>query len=83
MAFAQVQSFTSKECIESAFEFEIKHKGKFFGLIKNKLRIKKDKCELTVSHKTFLEEKWIVDICRGPVHIKKEDKKMLLRRRKP
>ena len=39
----------------------------------NKVSIKKDECELKISHKTLLKKIWVVDICRSPIHIKQRD----------
>jgi hypothetical protein len=49
---------------------DIKHEGKFFGLIKNNLNIKKKGCLVEVTFKNILETTWKVDVCREPVHIK-------------
>lgn len=64
------KKFTSNECLKSKFETEIKNEGKFFGLIKNKLEIEKDKCEIVIEYKDILETKWKIDLCREPIHIK-------------
>jgi hypothetical protein len=68
------QKFSSKECLVSSFETEIKNDGKFFGLIKNNLLITKTNCEITVKYKNILETSWKVDICREPIHIKLNSK---------
>lgn len=62
--------FSSKECLESSFETIIKSKGKFFGLIKNDLKVKKNKCLIEIRHKGILESIWNIDICREPIHMK-------------
>jgi len=64
------EPFSSKECLEAKFETDIKHEGKFFGLIKNNLNIKKDGCLLEITFKNILETTWKIDICREPIHIK-------------
>jgi hypothetical protein len=64
--------FDYKECINSSFKEEIKHKGKFFGLIKHKLKIQKDHCVIDLKFKKFTEKNWVIDICREPIHIKKK-----------
>ena len=67
-AFAM--SFTSQVCLMGQFEAHIQNEGKYFGLVKNKLSIIKDQCNIKVKHKKILETEWKVDICREPVHIK-------------
>jgi hypothetical protein len=67
---AHARKFTSQACLESKFENTIKHDGKFFGLIKNNLTIKKDKCKIEVSFKNIIPTVWKIDICREPVHMK-------------
>lgn len=62
--------FSSRLCLMSEFDTSIEHEGKFFGLIKNKLDIKKEICLIEINYKNILDTKWIVDICREPVHIK-------------
>lgn len=62
--------FSSRICLMSKYETSIEHEGKFFGLVKNKLSITKDICLIEVQYKNILETKWVVDICREPVHIK-------------
>ncbi len=64
------QKFTSKQCLDAKFETSIKHEGKFFGLIKNNLKIEKSQCIVEIKFKNILETKWLIDICREPIHIK-------------
>jgi len=70
LSFTSSGKFSSDECIKSSFGTEIKHNGKFFGLIKNKLRIEKKECILDIHFDNILETHWKVDICREPVHVK-------------
>jgi len=66
--------FTSKQCLDSSFETLIRNEGRFFGLLKNDLRIKKNQCQveikLSMLRVELLETKWIIDVCREPIHIK-------------
>lgn len=62
--------FSSDECLKSSYEANIEHNGKFFGLVKNKLTIKKEECLVSVTFKNILETKWVVDLCREPIHMK-------------
>lgn len=71
-AFAQ--RFSSDECLRGEFEASIKHDGKFFGLLKNELTIKKNHCVIDIKFKNILETKWLIDICREPIHIKVHSK---------
>lgn len=71
--FAQ-KKFTSVQCLNSDFETKVKNEGKFFGLIKNDLLIKKNKCLIEVTFKGILETVWKVDICREPIHMKVKSK---------
>ncbi len=70
MANTSAAKFSSSECLNSRFTSNIKHDGKFFGLLKNNLTINKDKCKIDVVFKGILETVWKVDICREPIHMK-------------
>jgi hypothetical protein len=66
-------TFTEKECLDSTYKTEVSHKDKrTFGMAKTKLSVSKDKCEITVSHEKlkFFKNRWIIDVCREPIHIK-------------
>lgn len=64
--------FSDMDCLNGNFETTVAHKGKPFGIHKVKLKIKKQGCEITISHEKlkFLKKQWLVDVCRGPIHIK-------------
>jgi hypothetical protein len=62
--------FTSQDCMKSRFSAQIKHEGKFFGLLKNHLSINKDKCKMDIIFRGILETVWKIDICREPIHVK-------------
>lgn len=62
--------FTSEQCVQAKFKTQIGHDGKFFGLIKNELKLQKEECIIHISFKNVLETKWKIDICREPIHIK-------------
>jgi len=68
------KKFSSQECLEAKFSTEIINQGKFFGLLKNKLNIEKERCLLTIKFKSILEKTWVIDLCREPVHMKVTDK---------
>ena len=73
VSFNCYSMYSEKECLDSAFSASVSHKNKkTFGMAKTKLEVKKDKCEITVSHEKlkFVKNKWKIDVCREPVHIK-------------
>ena len=73
--YAQTETpFTAKECLEASFDSDIQAEGQLFGLIKNDLKIHKDKCLITVNYKRILETTWLVDVCREPIHMKVTEK---------
>lgn len=62
--------FSSEECLNSKYDTQIKHKGKFFGLVENKISIQKKQCLIKVKFKGILETTWKIDVCREPIHMK-------------
>ncbi len=66
--------YTDNECLNSSFDVEIQRKGSLFGLLPNKFIVEKDKCTISIQQVKwkYLKSKWIVDVCREPIHIKKE-----------
>ena len=76
LSFSQlsVASFTDMECIDSNYTTEVKHKGQPFGLTENILKVSKDRCVVTIEHEKlkYMKNKWILDVCRGPVHVKSD-----------
>lgn len=73
MALTSNAMFSDNDCIQSNFTSEIIHKADIFGLLERKLVISKDGCQIDISHEKFkyLKKSWTIDICRGPVHLKK------------
>ena len=69
-------SFTPdlQECLDLSVDLEVSHKAFPLGLTQKNLSIQKRYCEISIQHKwiKFFESSWIVDVCRTPVHIKKE-----------
>lgn len=65
-------AFTDMECINSAFESVVSHKGQPFGLTNTKLKVSKENCLITIEHNElkYVNKKWEVDVCREPIHIK-------------
>lgn len=72
--FAKEKAFDTAECLKSQFEVSLKHKGSLFGLLPVKMSVKKNLCELEVNFKKYLPKKWVIDICREPVHLKLDSK---------
>ncbi len=66
-------SFSTNECLKKDFNVQVDHKGFPFGLLEVKLAIEKQGCNITVSHQKYkyMNSQWMIDVCRGPVHIKK------------
>ena len=64
--------FSTSECLEEEFKLVVSHRGWPLGWSENILNLQKDKCIITVEHNRlrFIDRKWIVDVCREPVHIK-------------
>jgi len=69
----KIYSFTTNECLKKDFSVQVDHKGHPFGMFDVKLGIEKQGCVITVSHQKYkyINSKWMIDTCRGPVHIKK------------
>ncbi len=65
-------SFSGTDCFDSSFEVGVSHKSFPFGLLEKSLTVTKKGCELTFAHNQwkYLNKKWVVDICRDPIHIK-------------
>lgn len=68
--FAHAAKFSSKECLDAKYNSVIEHKGKFFGLLENKLSFYKEQCNIEVRFKGILETIWKIDVCREPMHMK-------------
>jgi hypothetical protein len=68
--FASELKFTTDQCLNSNFEITVEHNAALFGVIKKRLEIKKDKCQIEFFHKRFIPSKWVVDVCREPIHLK-------------
>jgi len=69
----KIYSFSTNECLKKDYSVQVNHKGFPFGLLEVKLGIEKQGCNITVSHQKYkyLSTRWMIDVCRGPVHIKK------------
>lgn len=65
-------SFTGTECFNSTFDVSVTHKSHPFGLLTKTLSVKKNKCEIEISHNQYKyhNRSWVIDVCRDPIHIK-------------
>ncbi len=64
-------AFTDQACLMQDFEVTITKSNNFLRFLMPTLTLKKAACELTVEQKRWRWSKtWIIDVCRGPVHIK-------------
>ncbi len=75
ISFNTYSMFTDMECLQSSYTTTVKHKTSPFGLLENVLLLDKKGCFMSVKYSKykFLHDKWVVDVCRGPIHIKKGD----------
>jgi hypothetical protein len=61
-----------EECFAQDFSLMVKHKAKPFGLFESILSVNKEKCVITVNtiKYKYLKKRWVIDVCREPIHIK-------------
>ena len=71
-AAASLSEISLVSCLAEDFEVKISHKAFPFGLFSRILTVVKEKCELTIDYEShrFIKKKWVIDVCREPVHIK-------------
>ncbi len=71
-SFKLLASIDGNLCLQSNFSSQVSHKGFPFGMTQNVLKLSKNNCEIILEHKKlkFIKNKWLVDICRTPIHIK-------------
>ena len=69
-----VYSFSGTDCFNESYDVNVVHKSFPFGLLTKSLGIKKKGCELIITHNQYkyMNSKWLIDVCRNPVHIKTE-----------
>lgn len=67
-------AFLGTDCFESNYDVSVTHKSFPFGLLQKTIDVTKKGCELSITHNQwkYHNRKWIVDICRDPIHIKSE-----------
>ena len=66
------QAFNATDCLQSNYQTEVSHKLPPFGILEKTLKISKNKCEIQVETNRwwFFSTHWMIDVCRGPIHIK-------------
>src|SRR5688572_27955839 len=71
-------SFTDKECLDSQFKIQIKHKAGPLGIFEKGLTMEKTACIIKIVETKwkFSSNDWLIDVCRGPIHIKKDLKRV-------
>ena len=74
LSHASFKNFSKQNCINTNFDLSVSHPAYPLGLANNIIRIKKDNCEILISHERlkFLKNNWLIDVCRLPIHIKKK-----------
>ena len=70
--FTYADSFSDMDCFSSDFEVSVSHKVKPFGMFENVIALTKNRCVITIETERFkfMKDRWIIDICREPIHIK-------------
>ncbi|MCK5883164.1 MAG: hypothetical protein KAG61_05705 [Bacteriovoracaceae bacterium] len=65
-------AFTDSACLKSSFDTTVSHKSFPLGFADTTINVKKDGCVITILHKKmkYMKKKWVIDVCRGPIHIK-------------
>ena len=65
--------FEGRECLKTNFDIKLVRPLGLFGLFESKLDISKDKCNFILYLEKYKIQKtrWSIDICRGPVHLKR------------
>lgn len=67
------QEFDEERCFRESFSLSLKRNVGPFGVGKRVVNFKKEKCALTLNYQSFQQKKtkWVIDVCREPIHIKK------------
>lgn len=65
-------TFTDSACLKSSFDTKVSHKSFPLGFADTVLNVKKEGCVITIGHEKmkYMKKRWIIDVCRGPIHIK-------------
>jgi len=71
VAFEALPMFTSMECVSQSFSGSFAIEKGPFGLLPLKMNVKKNRCIIDIEYDVITNTHWIIDLCREPVHIKK------------
>ena len=63
-------AFEDHACLMQDFSFSIKRPSKMLDFFTPTLTLTKSACELTIEQRWRWAKTWVVDVCRGPIHIK-------------
>ena len=65
-------AFEDSQCMRNNFSTKIEKGLDPFGLLKEELVIEKKKCDIFIelNKAKYIKNKWHIDICREPIHIK-------------
>ena len=67
-----VFGFEDENCLKGDFTSRIEKPFGPLGFLKEAIDVKKSKCNIVVEsvRAKYIAEKWMIDVCREPVHIK-------------
>jgi hypothetical protein len=67
------QGFDEDKCFKGSFTLNLQRSVGPFGLGKREISFFKNKCEISLEYQSFQYQKvkWLIDVCREPIHIKK------------
>ena len=65
-------AFEDESCLKGDFSSRIEKPFGPFGVLKEAIDVKKSKCSIIIEsvQAKYITEKWMIDVCREPVHIK-------------
>ena len=68
-----LQRYTLDDCLNINFDIKVKHASLPFGLLPMSVNVKKQSCviDLELVRYFIWTDKWKIDVCRDPIHLKK------------
>jgi len=63
-------AFEDHACLMQDFSLAIKRPSKMLDFFTPTLTLTKNGCELTIERRLYWGKSWVIDVCRGPIHIK-------------
>ena len=75
-------AFEDHACLMQDFSFAIKRPSRLLDFFTPTLTLTKNGCELTIEQRWRWAKTWVVDVCRGPVHIKFQQYRHVARMKK-